>query len=413
MGTILKKILILFFRVLPLRDDIILESYPDFSDNARAFYEYLLKRGVNRRHRIFWARNNRFPLEEPLPEGVSAFYLDSRGLGETFRRMSALYRSRYIFDGNHYIKKRRKGQVRVHLGHGMLIKIAPEYHNREKIGECDGYLTTGENWREVFARKVGLPEEWLLPLGYPRNDALFSETGGRGLQAPYLMWLPTYRQHQKHLEEGLPARYPYGLPEIMSDRQLRELDRTLGETGMTLYYRLHPAQETSLTKSVSSAEPVSPAMANASPAMESVDSASETAELSHIVAADDAFLKEKGILLYEMLAGSAGLLTDYSSVYYDYLLTGKPIALTLGDREEYFSRYGCAFDDVTEGVRGFQAESFEDILYFARTVSTGENPWKDELEAMKKRYHSHADGNFSKRLYEYMEKRYGWDGDGK
>ena len=45
MRDIIKKILITFFRVLPLRNDIILESHPDFSDNSWAFYQYLIGQG--------------------------------------------------------------------------------------------------------------------------------------------------------------------------------------------------------------------------------------------------------------------------------------------------------------------------------------------------------------------------------
>ena len=55
MGNIVKKFLTNLIRVLPLRNDIILESHPDFSDNTGAFYEYLLKQGTNDRMKIHWA----------------------------------------------------------------------------------------------------------------------------------------------------------------------------------------------------------------------------------------------------------------------------------------------------------------------------------------------------------------------
>ena len=67
MGNIVKKFLTNLIRVLPLRNDIILESHPDFSDNTGAFYEYLLKQGTNDRMKIHWAIHGREPVQKNFP----------------------------------------------------------------------------------------------------------------------------------------------------------------------------------------------------------------------------------------------------------------------------------------------------------------------------------------------------------
>ena len=57
--------------------------------------------------------------------------------------------------------------------------------------------------------------------------------------------------------------------------------------------------------------------------------------LSNLVFINDAFLSDNGIINYELLGVADALLTDYSSVYYDYLLLDRPIGLCWDDYEEY------------------------------------------------------------------------------
>lgn len=383
MGNIIKKILTTFFRVLPLRNDIILESHPDFSDNAWSFYQFLLTKNFHKRHRIYWAlhyRDQKFP---DLPENVEFFYLNADNFRDLWKRLRILYGTRYIFDSNSYIKKRRKSQVRVHLGHGMLIKVTPDYHNAKEIGELDGYLVTGGFWKDILPEKIGLRREQLLTLGYPREDVLVIEEDNCTKQEePFIFWLPTYRQHKKHVEDGLTPRFPYGMPAVETREDLLAVDRALKESGRTMYFRPHPVQELTLIKQE---------------------------KLEHIKIADDNFLREQGVSLYEWMAKAEAVITDYSSVYYDFLLTTRPIGLTMVDKEEYFRKYDCAFEDVTEYIKGCYINSIGDLLNFIKTVADGENPWQSDLIKQRELFHDKWDGKASERLYGYMRENWNFD----
>ena len=380
MNELIKKMIIFLFRMMPLRNEIILESHPDFSDNTYALYEYFLQQGVNKRYRIHWAlhyANQRIP---QLPKNVDTFYLDASGFKNMWNRFRALYCSRYILDSNSYIVKRRKGQIRLHLGHGMLIKITEEYHNAERMGECDGYLVTSPFWNDVLEKKVGVKRSRLLPLGYPRNDVLTDEAKKKNAFGKYIVWMPTFRQHKKDESISLNVRYPYGMPEIMNKEQLNELDEYLQKEDTKLYFRPHPAQDLSFLKEKT---------------------------LQRIIVADDDFLKNNKITLYELLAASKGLITDYSSVYFDFLLTEKPIGLTMGDREEYFAKYGCAFKDVTKELEGVFIESYEELMGFVKDIVENENNPSEEYLLMRDKCHSVQDGTSAQKIYEYLTKKYG------
>ena len=61
------------------------------------------------------------------------------------------------------------------------------------------------------------------------------------------------------------------------------------------------------------------------------------------------------------------LITDYSSIYIDYLLTGKPIIFLPYDKEAYLSDRGFNFpyDEVTPGPK---PETLQELLNFVENL---------------------------------------------
>ena len=375
--TWIKKLLLCFFRLLPLKDDVILESHPDFSDNAGAVYQYLLKNGFNKRHRIYWLIRGTVP--EELPQNVYAVPRESSSFSQEIKRLRILYGSRFILDSNSYIQKRRKGQVRFHLGHGMPIKYVPEYTCWEEIGECEAYLTLGKYWDTFYTEKAGLSSEILKPFGYPRNDILVKKRKEK-ISERFIIWMPTYRQHRNHRTQT-DTKYPFGMPEIGDEKQLLRLNDVLGAQGLMLYFRPHPAQDLTVFQS---------------------------RELSHVVIANDEYLKKRGVTLYELLGCSTALITDYSSVYFDYLLTGQPIGLTMGDREDFFRHNSSAFDNLEE-LGGYRIDSFDMLLEFVRFVCDFSETERVQYRNIMKKFHDNTDGNSSCKVIDFLRENYGFD----
>lgn len=74
----------------------------------------------------------------------------------------------------------------------------------------------------------------------------------------------------------------------------------------------------------------------------------------------------RNINLYEFLAGSDALVTDYSSVMYDYLNTDKPIIIYSFDKENYYFSRGC-YEDVSK-YSFFERHSIDKVLKTLRSV---------------------------------------------
>ena len=53
--NLIKKIMSIF----KIKNIIIFESNADYSDNSRAFYEYLIEKKYNEKYKIYWFVNNK------------------------------------------------------------------------------------------------------------------------------------------------------------------------------------------------------------------------------------------------------------------------------------------------------------------------------------------------------------------
>ncbi len=145
------------------------------------------------------------------------------------------------------------------------------------------------------------------------------------------------------------------------------------ECGLKIYFRPHPAQDLQFISKI---------------------------ELDNVRIADDEFLDRCEETLYEMIANSDALITDYSSVYFDYLLTGKPIGLTLRDADVFFRDCVCCFDDLEKELAGFHIHSFDEVLRFISMVAEGA-PMTAVKEAAEW-FHDVTDGTSTEKVMTWL-----------
>lgn len=359
---------------MPLNNIIILESSPDYSDSAYALFEYFLSKGVNKKYKIVWYLNKNFT-DYPKYHNVEYVYRHSDDRASVLKRLYYENTAKFIFDGNVFIYKQRKDQVRIHLTHGDPYKVAYEYTSL--IGDANGILTSSSYFIDFYTWCTKCKKEEVLPLGLPRNT-VFNEN--RPYDKNTIIWMPTYRKHSNGygMEEAF-GNFFNGMPAVHSEEEFNALIKTLKEKNVTLYYRAHPAQDMSDFK---------------------------LKKYDNFVIADDDFLRSKNIKLYDFIAGCGGLITDYSSIYNDFLLTGRPIGLTVEDYVAYKEKFDIVFEEPKEFVKGDYIYNNEELCEFIRNFADGvDNSKKERLEANAK-LHDLVDCNYSEVLYNYMVEKY-------
>ncbi|GHU78238.1 hypothetical protein AGMMS49992_28390 [Clostridia bacterium] len=103
-----------------------------------------------------------------------------------------------------------------------------------------------------------------------------------------------------------------------------------------------------------------------------------------------------------MLAQSRALVSDYSSVAFDYMVLDKPIAFTLDDFDEYNQNRGFNYQDVKNLLSGEYLYDYKDLLRFLYSIGRNEDKYIDERRRTNDLVNYYHDGNNCKRITEYI-----------
>ena len=105
--------------------------------------------------------------------------------------------------------------------------------------------------------------------------------------------------------------------------------------------------------------------------------------------------------IQELYLASGALVTDYSSVMFDYLCTGKPCFLYVNDLEDYKNDRNFYFDlDRLPFVRGETREELEqEILQFDEAAQ------RERIGAFCREFGIKEDGTAAKKVADWLESR--------
>lgn len=355
---------------------ILFYSDTDYSDNSRVLYEYLLKNRPEY-HYVWMLRKSDMPEERPKTEFVRLF--------NSVRSFSLLSKAKYVFHthpiGNLFFP--RKGQVVVNLWHGIPFK-GIKGHVIKKKPPFDIMLCLGDNNIETTARFVGCDESYMRPWGYPRLDLLFSsrDVGKNNPFAPkdfsgkLILWMPTFRKSiASHLSE-MTCDNETGLPLLTSVDKLAKFNSFLKTINIVVIVKIHHLQASKEAFNTS---------------------------YSNLIFLQDKEIADKGYQLYEIVAKSDALLTDYSSVFADYLLMDRPMGFILDDLEAYKkSRGNFMFEPITDVLCGSHIHDYEQLKDFCKDISAGKDETIEFRNRIKKDMVKYPDGNNCKRLVEKL-----------
>ena len=106
-----------------------------------------------------------------------------------------------------------------------------------------------------------------------------------------------------------------------------------------------------------------------------------------------------------LIAVSDLLITDYSSIYYDYLLADKPIAVTWDDLEDYRRDPGFAVDLDVFMKGAVKAYNVEELITFIQDVASGRDTLKAERCEIRDIVNYSTDGKNTERVADYIIKQ--------
>ena len=375
-----KKVLSkLFSIVVPIGNYIVFESSPGVSDNPLPVFELMLKNGINNKFRLIWALQadeNIKRFEEKYKDYDNVIFISQKSFLYRFFYSKA---AKAFIVSNLFLERAKREQLYFDLSHGGAMKDCSSTYNLPLNCQKDSYVMTLSEYSAKYdAESFKCDISCMHNLGYPRNDALFIKRDIHkffdGDYKKIIYWLPTYRQHKT----GDNPHSNISFPVMNSEETAKIINECCRENGVLIVVKPHPVQDISLIKNFN---------------------------LSNIRFINGAFLDENGISNYQFLGNCDALLSDYSTVYYDFLLCDKPIGLCWDDFHEYNKRVGFSIDTDRIFAGGVKIYNATDLCAFIKSVSEDEDTLKAERNQVKELVHDHIDDKATQRVYDFIMER--------
>jgi CDP-glycerol glycerophosphotransferase (TagB/SpsB family)/glycosyltransferase involved in cell wall biosynthesis len=296
--------------------------------------------------------------------------------------------------GNYMVNKSliSTNKVIIDLWHGFPLK-AMGYEDKgeknkqdiSKIWNNYNYAVSySELYSELMSKCAGINAEKFKIMGAPRNDLLFSSEGRSNIEKLILkklknkkviFYMPTFRSTPYNRQDGAKEwdSNIFGMKQFNQQK----FEKFLQQNSLIIILKVHPNEEKKVLQKYKNSR--------------------------NIVVLPSESLEKEHSELYEILNAADILITDYSSVYFDYLLLDRPIIFTPIDLEEYDSGRGFLlepYDKWTPGPKVIDQTNLElEILKCLRDKEY----FKCERFEIAKVVHEFQDANSSKRVWKLID----------
>ena len=122
----------------------------------------------------------------------------------------------------------------------------------------------------------------------------------------------------------------------------------------------------------------------------------------HIYFLNKEKLIKENMDLYEILPHTDMLITDYSSVYFDYLLLNKPIVFINTDLEKYRETRGLLLEPYDQWTPGLKVREFEELIKVIKN-SFSEDTFIKQRKELIDIFHTYKDGKSTERLEAFIK----------
>lgn len=354
-------------------------SPPAFFDNSKYFFLYLVNQTDEK---VYWISSSKEEIGLLTSMGLPAVRFPSvKGIWLTLR--AKYFFHHYGIDQINYFLQ--MGSVQLDLWHGTplkkirydvvekaiekpnLIKRFLDKGSIEYVSSTSKYLTD-----QVLSRAFAVKQEHFLNLGYPRTDVMRLK-GGENYDfckryspelLPYIdkairydnvfLYMPTYRDDDPEYFEKADIDF-----ELMSKK--------LKEMKAIFFLKLHPITKHSAVQ-----------------------------EYDNIIQISN------DVDIYPFLTHTDFLVTDYSSIFFDYLLLDKEIIFIPYDYENYTNNRKLYFDyeEITPGVKFHSFREFVDNLWRIRSIN-----YKKERERVKELFIDDYQFNACEKIYSFIKNK--------
>jgi len=351
----------------------------NYSDNSKYFFKY-----VNENENditAVWITKSAGVVKSLTRKGYKVFHINSiQGIYYSLRAKYGIISSG-TYDINPFLTG---NMVLIQLWHGIPLKKIM-YDDKLNLKETrytrflefifpyrkakySMLIATSEEVQAKMSQAFRVNKRDIKVTGFPRNEAFYNDhesyslmdeiKGHRTVGKSVGIYLPTFRDED-------PDQYINEVIECF-----KEIDNKLDSVNCIIYVKMHYMHLSFLEE--------------------------KNIEFKNFKVIQDSEIQSD---IYPILRYTDFLISDYSSIYFDYLLLRKPIVFFPFDIETYISKSRelyYDYEDVTPGVKAFNAEQL--LTAISDTINMNDNH-KGLSETVTSEFHKDVDGNYSERLF--------------
>lgn len=338
--------------------------------NNYALFKYLIAEKYNEKYEIYFCMPS-LELKNEMSSLKNSYFI-----GSLLKAYFILITSKFVFvDASSLRVRPSKRQVIHNLWHGTPLKCigfmsASAKRDRLPVNSMNTFSfcsVSSKNFIDIFVKSFnGRPEQFIV-LGQPRIDLLLSkenvlekiEIDQKKYNRIY-MWMTTYRfSYDGRLNHSDNKNWSHtNLPLIVDLDRIHELNKVLIKENEFMIIKIHQGSvfERNIIKSFSNIK----------------------------ILQDCDFISK--VQLYQIVKDCDVLITDYSSIYYDYLFLDRPIIFIIDDIDSYKMNPGFVFERPLDYMPGVKLKSFNELIECILGKKYNDESYRNE----RKRVHDYV-----------------------
>lgn len=359
-------------------------SQPDFACNPYALWKYITE---NTNHKTAWLVYKEERYEALKERKITCALYDTHAGNKLVQEADYIVANSYTF--KNIVK--HDNQILVNLWHGSGIKAHDYYHRDANVAYLDGIKkyfnmvdlmcvhSLDDRFRLSAMLNYDIRNSFVT--GQPRLDCVTISDGKEKLRKIYgdaidqydclIFFAPSFRANMSGHSGKMLSDNIFRLTDY-DDKRLAEF---LKISNAAIIYKLHPIEQNAFKG-------------------RKININDRCIELT------DEMLFECGIQYDEILSAFDAMITDYSSIAFDYLLLDRPIVYLLPDYEEYKSSKGFVFNNIDYYMPGKKAFDFNEMISALKSACENPMEYTGARQNVLMQRFDYTDGNSSKRCYE-------------
>ncbi len=378
-------------RLIPKKKNLVIfESFPDFSDNVYHLFEYMNNNEkIKKKYSLIWLVNDEKIHEKLLKKKIKTYKKFS------LRGIFVLLRSKYIFISHTgFLNVKSKNQILINLWHGMPLKAMmflddskteSDVLKGKKINDNINFLiSTSKIMQIALASAFYTNPRKIHLVGQPRNDKLFNYESKKRLSdllnsdlsnyEKIVIFCPTFRKSEFELD-GVSQKFNLF---NFTDYHKQIFHDYLVNNKILFLVKFHPFEEKYYLSKLNNKK------------------------ITNIVFITQEMLQSALVDLYDILGGVDILITDYSSIYFDFLLLNKPIIFTPTDLKQYQENRGLILEPYDFWTPGPKVTTFKDFLTEFKKCIDNPTYYSEERKLINNIVNKYQDDKSCERVFKLV-----------